>query len=375
MRLPRIMIFLALLLAVGCSGDKKETYEGLPQALLVCKYAGEQQCGTDENGTFEALLTCEVTEKHGRVWVVVEYCPAGCADLACIPPPEDARYDLPGLDLIPEVGEDLPPPCEPDCKGKECGDDGCGGSCALCPTDHKCTDEFVCILHCEPKCDGKQCGYDGCGGSCGDCPFQMACDQGLCACQPLCEGKDCGPDGCGGSCGDCLMDSICSPFGTCEEICKPECENKLCGPDGCGGICGNCTPGLYCGPDGDCTNVCYPDCTGKQCGLDGCGGYCGFCPCDTCPPEVSECSPQGICTESTAGIGCNDLIFCLNDCISGDTGCQTACFSSATPEAQTMYEDLIDCIIVQCGTSPSDACIQETLNGFCSGLYLECIND
>jgi hypothetical protein len=53
-----------------------------------------------------------------------------------------------------------------------------------------------------PLCTGKQCGDDGCGGSCGTCAGGLACQAGACvACAPSCEGKACGDvDGCGGAC-------------------------------------------------------------------------------------------------------------------------------------------------------------------------------
>lgn len=61
--------------------------------------------------------------------------------------------------------------CDEECAGnkdccsdydKECGDGGSGG--------------------CTPKCDGKQCGADGCGGSCGVCPSGANCSgaTGMC---------------------------------------------------------------------------------------------------------------------------------------------------------------------------------------------------
>ena len=31
--------------------------------------------------------------------------------------------------------------CEPDCEGRECGDDGCGGSCGECNTGYTCDEE------------------------------------------------------------------------------------------------------------------------------------------------------------------------------------------------------------------------------------------
>ena len=54
---------------------------------------------------------------------------------------------------------------------------------------------------CKPGCEGKECGDDGCGGSCGECVEGVTCCEGVC-CTPDCEGKTCGDDGCGGSCGE-----------------------------------------------------------------------------------------------------------------------------------------------------------------------------
>ena len=53
-------------------------------------------------------------------------------------------------------------------------------------------------------CEGKQCGWDGCFGSCGTCGPGLQCVDGICEpCVIDCEGKECGPDGCGGLCGTC----------------------------------------------------------------------------------------------------------------------------------------------------------------------------
>jgi len=59
--------------------------------------------------------------------------------------------------------------------------------------------------HCTPDCSGKQCGPDGCGGTCGWCPGTKSCQGGLCVavsgCTPECGGKMAGEaDGCGGLC-------------------------------------------------------------------------------------------------------------------------------------------------------------------------------
>ncbi len=60
-----------------------------------------------------------------------------------------------------------------------CGDGVCSTLCkesmTSCPAD--------CTPACTPNCAGKQCGSDGCSGSCGTCPSaQQTCDAGVCKC-------------------------------------------------------------------------------------------------------------------------------------------------------------------------------------------------
>jgi hypothetical protein len=74
--------------------------------------------------------------------------------------------------------------CTPDCDGKVCGDDGCGGTCAPgCGTGETCNAQGLCDA-CQPDCAGKVCGDDGCGGQC-----QPGCGAGqTCNAQGQCEG-------------------------------------------------------------------------------------------------------------------------------------------------------------------------------------------
>ena len=220
-------------------------------------------------------------------------------------------------------------PCEPDCVGKVCGADGCGGSCGAC-------DEGVCDLEgqcCLPACDGKACGPDGCGGTCGLCGCGEVCVDGACS-FAMCETRECGPDGCGGDCGDCPTGEVCAPDHTC---CAPLCDGVTCGDDGCGGVCGLCgcgercsdgacvfaaCEGLECGDDGcdgdcgDCpagevcgsdNQCCTPSCEGKTCGSDGCGGDCGVCPLD-----APYCDEGGACGPDPC-LGLSDLRCCDGD--------------------------------------------------------------
>jgi hypothetical protein len=109
----------------------------------------------------------------------------------------------------------------PQCYKLYCGNEG--ESCDPGFDDLLCKPGLHCIhaeipfcSACAPDCVGRVCGGDGCGGSCGTCAGpQDACVQGACVCQPACEGRSCGADGCGGFCGVCAAGSACNPSGAC----------------------------------------------------------------------------------------------------------------------------------------------------------------
>ena len=158
-----------------------------------------------------------------------------------------------------------------------------------CNSDSDCPNGKICNLEtnkcqeCTPECTGKCCGDDGCGGTCPlDCQTGYFCDQITCEC-----------DYCG-----CTTDADCFPDRCCQDcVCiEKDCYNLECGLDlVCGLSCGDCLgcsgepdPAL-CNADGTCQQVCCPDCEGKCCGDDGCGGTCS-----------DECSLQGmVCVPST----------------------------------------------------------------------------
>lgn len=144
-------------------------------------------------------------------------------------------------------------PCIPDCVGRQCGPDGCGGSCGDCDATRVCRGGN-CI--CEPDCAGRQCGDDGCGDSCGECEVGSVCDGGKCVCAPDCTDKECGDDGCGGSCGECDAIGEACEEGSC--VCAPFCQARECGSDGCGGSCGDCRSGFEC-QSGKCISLWYED--------------------------------------------------------------------------------------------------------------------
>jgi len=71
--------------------------------------------------------------------------------------------------------------CVANCSGKNCGDNGCGGSCGTCSSTQFCSGAGVCVDNCTPNCTSTHnCGDDGCGGSCGSCNSGNLCTQGNC---------------------------------------------------------------------------------------------------------------------------------------------------------------------------------------------------
>lgn len=119
-------------------------------------------------------------------------------------------------DVVMRLRVETSQSCTPDCKQKQCGDDGCGGSCGACPDGCTCVNH-TCQGECKKAdCGDKECGDDGVGGSCGTCPQGKKCIDFRCVCIPSCSDKECGNDGCGGSCGECDNDKECNE-GKCIE--------------------------------------------------------------------------------------------------------------------------------------------------------------
>ncbi|MGI5865588.1 MAG: WD40/YVTN/BNR-like repeat-containing protein, partial [Myxococcales bacterium] len=308
--------------------------------------------------------------------------------------------------------------CKPQCSGKACGPDGCGGTCGTCASGKKCDELSGLCVNCTPDCAGRACGEDGCGGSCGSCPPPQTCGgggvAGQCgqgACTPETEPqmcarlmKNCGSltadDNCGArrtvDCGGCASPQTCGGGGVANVCgCTPETDlalctrmGKNCGPlvafDNCEGSrsvasCGECTLPETCG-GGGATGVC--GCTaetnaqlcaalGRECGsattTDRCGQQrtlsCGSC---SQPETCGGGGAPGVC-------GCtseSDAAFCARlgkDCgsVSGTDNCGRSrwayCGSCNHPET--------------CGgggTANVCGCTPETNAAFCARLGKEC---
>ncbi len=212
--------------------------------------------------------------------------------------------------------------CTPSCAGKNCGDDGCGGSCGECSEGEFCDPEAGLCSNpvCTPS-DALSCGSvltavasDGPGST--DVLFTTGCSPGqnytgheqvfrfepkesqsvTFSSPPFDEDEDLDLFLLRDSGGKCLM-SECLTFGfnglTTDVVggetyylvvdgyqgnvskfnlevscCTPSCDGKACGTDGCGGTCGTCALGSICTNDGGSCAV---------------GGYVGN---DTCATAV-----------------------------------------------------------------------------------------
>jgi hypothetical protein len=143
----------------------------------------------------------------------------------------------PGYACDPDTGVCVPI-CTPNCTDRECGPDGCGGSCGTCPDGYYCDRTGLCAVGCRDRCDPGERSCVGnavihCEDTNGDgcvewstpstCPENYKCADGECVgCDPDCDGKECGDDGCGGSCGECEPDLHCENY-RCVPGCQDEC--------------------------------------------------------------------------------------------------------------------------------------------------------
>ena len=236
-----------------------------------------------------------------------------------------------------------------DCVCPDCTDDVFCGDASNCNNDGVCNpfDEGClcadCATHpecgeCVPGCgDGKNCGDDGCGGTCGACEAGAACgDDGICAdvdecatenggCDPnaTCTNTDGGFDcqckeGYKGDGKACHID-VCSPLlfdqTDAATLCPTACGDELewtgawsCDPDAASGA--GCNPVENCVCGCKAKSVCTPTCGDKTCGDDGCGGSCGECKEGTSCNDAGACVAAGCCDPATEpGTGDNGICF------------------------------------------------------------------
>ena len=258
---------------------------------------------------------------------------------------------------------------------------------------------------CDPvlNCADKECGDDGCAGTCGMCPPNVAClPDGKCkveVCVPKCDGKDCGPDGCGADCGTCADGETCNPISQLCDVIKNPCLDKQCGTwegEWCGECpCADCaedqvdcnaetgmciagiTPDEECPAIYDCVYDCPPGDSGcmQNCineasidaqmafnNLEQCRDDVGLWDCfDLCPEDaiyISDCGDEAmacydeksaLCEEEyyacyiPGDLTCEEIFDCFDTCPDDDSPCKQNCYQDGTIEAQKTATAMWDC--------------------------------
>jgi len=175
-------------------------------------------------------------------------------------------------------------------------------------TDGFAFDDIEITFACTPDCEGKQCGDDGCGGSCGTCDDGNDCTQDTCNESFQCEfafapaGTPCGaPDD-----GPCDAPDTCDGAGACQANFQP--AGTTCRP--AAGLCDldeTCTGSSADCPDDQVqpdTLVCRP--AGGDCDLEeNCDGISPLCPQDAFMPDTVVCrDASGVCdlAENCTGV-------------------------------------------------------------------------
>ena len=223
--------------------------------------------------------------------------------------------------------------CVPDCQGKQCGPDGCLGSCGDCNDNNLCTFDWCDVevgecVHEEKDCnDGNCCTTDYCDEDTGNCKnVPCNCDDGdPCTADYPADCVAGHPAGCVHvpiECNDdnaCTKDSCDPATGQCEYAfgCKDDdpCTNDYCTQDEeCINEPKDCDDGNACTDDscepgtGKCAHTEANCDDGDGCTIDGCMPSSGCtstqkcddgnpCTADICDPQTLLCTWQPACDD------------------------------------------------------------------------------
>lgn len=253
------------------------------------------------------------------------------ADLAA--PDQRTAGDLqPAPDMEADIDE-----CVPDCAGRMCGSDGCGGICGTCPIG-PCVEPLGVCPGDEPQCNGKECGSDGLGGLCGVCP------DGL-----LCSG--------GGQCVDPLISIGCDSVVACLNGCEP--HDATCAQT--------------------CINSANVTAQMQINDLLKCLDASGYWACAERSPSCQEAARQSCVSEIEACFSesyrCGEVFYCSLDCPqeNGVPECTIDCVGTASDDALALFGDLAQCLAGACSDWGDSVCRNEAISGVCNSQYAACM--
>ncbi len=144
--------------------------------------------------------------------------------------------------------------------GDTCGWDPSNGyyDCGFTGPDPSGSVPIACPNTCTPACGGKECGDDGCSGSCGTCGAGKSCDaSGLCTSGPVEPSPDVVDDP--GASQDASQDVPSVDSWEEQEACLASCPPGWCGVNACGGRCAECAAGYSCNAQSHCVQDDSPD--------------------------------------------------------------------------------------------------------------------
>ncbi len=291
--------------------------------------------------------------------------------------PDLTQPDLTQPDNGPEV-------CVPDCTGKACGDDGCGGSCepgckgfyscvqglcvctpGSCVGDGcqvgACDEEGLCVMSQKNCDDGNVSTTDSCNPDTGECIHEFV--EGYCLKDTDCtDSNPCTVDVCDSITHKCKLVSVvcndgiactvdtCVPLTTDMGACNYEEDDTLC-PKGqmCDAYLG-CVECQWWYDDCDDENPCTTDSCDEKgmckhapkscddqnaCTTDSCDAVTG-----QCSHVAKDCSDGSVCTVDSCNSGTG---VCLHTAISCDDG------NSCTTDTCDMAKGCVNTPIIGCG--------------------------
>ena len=277
--------------------------------------------------------------------------------------------------------------CIPDCNGKNCGDDGCGGVCGTCDGSSPVCHEGVCGPAClaNAECTNLQCcdlAIDG--GTCDPFTTNAAtCPQGEARCGTCANPRQCLSIRSNERCGSCFNN--CTESGLVCDVGTLTCIELVCpaGQTDCGGVCvdiavdnGNCGGcGVTCGAGETCQSgacVLTDHCLNGVKDADETDVDCGGADCPLCQ-ENQLCNSASDCANMLPCYNGSDADFpVVNTCV--DNNCCLSCGSYNGNLGRagicTLFNN--ECYDISCAGSSCDynifadgnQCLQTT-EGFC----------
>lgn len=262
---------------------------------------------------------------------------------------ETETFDVPHSDAGPDTGPDTGPDGSEPCAPPRVE---CASTC--CEEGEKCF-RGAC---CEPKCTGRECGDDGCGGTCGSCGNGIACliggtcercsdsEEAICARNPDSCGRLQLTDRCGEerevTCPDrCVVPKSCNlSSATCS--CEPEGDKELCDlvAANLGAECGSGTVLDRCGVERafECGDCAYPErCNNEnRCTCD------DFDLAEICQRNSKECGKY----QALDACGVARVIPSCGDCDQTQTCRDNQCAAPGAPPVNDDCDGVVSLILV-----------------------------